>query len=257
MSTINFTFEDLCAFFTKYPSRLMVGMISTEDEAPENVHRPHIVIKENGVVKREYRDFTEIHGDITLDVYPKGEPFKNYVPKSRRDARQSPDYIVDIEKQLYPREKMKADAKACRARFYFNNGEFYTITYHPDTVFADEKTQKPSGHKLTAASKVGLDIEIPAHGYAVLHFEGDTEDFVFKGGRNYEVEIVNRAEAMDFRHFGYFYKIVKPKPKQRLVPISAGGWQGAAPTLGWGNYYCMGSRLSKSEYPMPKSRTKK
>jgi hypothetical protein len=229
-------------------------MISTEGEAPEDVHRPYIVIKENGVVVREYHDFTEINGDITLDVYPKGKPFKRYIPKSARDPRQSPKLIVDIEKQLYPREKMKADAKACAARLYFNNGDFYTITYHADTVFADAKTKEPSGHKLTAASKVGLDVEVPNHGYAVLHFEGDTEDFVFKGGRNYVVDVVNRAEAIDFRHFSYFYKIVRPKPKQRLVPISA---QGCEPALGFTGYICMGSTFSRSDYPPPKRLTRK
>jgi hypothetical protein len=254
MSTINFTFEDLCAFFTKYPSRLMVGMISTEGEAPEDVHRPHIIIKENGVVKREYRDFAEVHGDITLDVYPKGEPFKRHTPKSARDPRQSPGFLVDIEKQLYPRQKIRADAKACGARLYFSNGEFYTIKYHHGTVFADEKTGQPSGHKLTSASKIGLDVKVPDHGYAVLHFDGDTEDFVFKGGRDYEVEVVNRAEAMDFRHFAYFYKIVRPKPKHKLVPISV---QGCEPVLGLGTYVCHGTGFGLADYPLPRNRKRR
>src|SRR5436190_13976422 len=88
MSTISFEFEDLCAFFTKDPSRLMVGMISTDNEAPENVHRPHIIIKENGVVKREYHNFSEINGDISLDVYPESKPFNHHTPRSGRDPRQ-------------------------------------------------------------------------------------------------------------------------------------------------------------------------
>src|SRR5262245_55682248 len=186
MSTISFEFEDLCAFFTKDSTRLMVGMISTDDEAPEDIHRPHIIIKENGVVKREYHDFTEIKGDIILEVYPKGKPFKRYTPKSARDPRQSPNLIVDVEKQLYPRQKIKANARECRARLYFSSGEFYTLDYGRETVFGDEKTKQPSGHKLNSANKVGLDVEVPDHGYAVLHFDGDAEDFVFKGGRSYE-----------------------------------------------------------------------
>jgi hypothetical protein len=255
MSTVRFTFEDLCAFFTKYPSRLMVGMISTDDEAPEDVHRPHIVIKENGVVKREYRDFAEINGDITLDVYPKGKPFKRYRPKSARDPRQSPNFIVDIERKLYPREKMRADAKACRARIHFDSGVLYTLVYSRETIFADEKTKQPSSHKpMNAASKAGLDVEVPDHGYAVLHFEGDTEDFIFKGGRNYEVEVINRAEAMDYRHFGYFYKIMRPRPKQKLIPVSA---QGCEPVLGASNYLCMLGGTATSAYPLPKFKSKR
>lgn len=254
MSTIHFTFEDLCAFFTRYPSRLMVGMISTENEAPQDIHRPSIVIKENGVVKREYHDFSEINGDITLDVYPKGESFKRYVPRSARDPRQSFDLVVDIEKQLYPRDKMIADAKACRARIYFNNGELYTCTYATNTVFADAKTKQPDGRDpLPAASKAGLDVEVPNYGYAVLHFSNDTDDFVFKGGRDYEVEIVNRAQAIDFHHFAYFYNIVRPKPKHRLIPISA---QTAQPALGLGNIFCTLTSFGKSEYSLPQGRTK-
>ncbi len=33
MNNIRFSFEDLCAFFSRYPSRLMVGLISTDGEA--------------------------------------------------------------------------------------------------------------------------------------------------------------------------------------------------------------------------------
>jgi hypothetical protein len=228
-------------------------MISTEDEAPEDVHRPHIIIKENGVVKREYRDFAEIRGDITLDVYPKGEPFKRHTPKSSRDPRQSPDQIVDIEKHLYPREKMRANAKECVARLHFNSGVFYTIHSYPDTIFGDEKTRESSGHQLTSADKVGLDVEVPDHGYAVLHFSGDTEDFVFKGGRDYEVEVINRAEAIDFRHFGYFYKIVHPRPKRKLVPVSV---LGCEPVLGLTGVACRVAVFGRSEYLPPKGRIK-
>ncbi len=44
MSTIRIHFDDLCAFFTKYPERLMVGMMPTEGEGAEPVHEPHVVI---------------------------------------------------------------------------------------------------------------------------------------------------------------------------------------------------------------------
>lgn len=248
MSTINFTFEDLCAFFTKHPSRLMVGMIATDNEAPQDVHHPHIVIKENGVVRREYNGFSEINGDISLDVYPKSEPLKHYTPRSPRDKRQSFNTVVDFEKQLYPENAFKADAKRCRARLHFDNGELYTCAHAVNAVFADSKTHTPYSKVPTIGTKAGLDVQVPKDGYAVLHFNNDTEDFVFKGGRNYQVEVVNRAEAVDFNHFRYFYNIVSPKPKQRVIPISA---QGVGVNVRLGDWVCLIGAFGKSDYELP------
>jgi hypothetical protein len=105
-----------------------------------------------------------------------------------------------------------------------------------------------------AATRAGLDVEIPDHGYAVLHFDGETEDFVFKGGRDYEVEVVNRAQAIDYRHFGYFYKIVHPKPKRKLIPISA---QSAEPALRGGDFMCWIAGFGKSGYSLPKGNARR
>ncbi len=255
MSTINFTFEDLCAFFTKYPSRLMVGMIATDNEAPEDIHRPHIVIKENGVVRREYHDFAEINGDISLDVYPKGKPLSYHTPRSARDPRQSFDMVVDIEKDLYRGEKFNVNAKACRARLHFNTGTIYTCAHATNAVFADVKTKQPISHAPSSvANKVGLDVEVPDHGYAVLHFHSDTEDFVFKGGRDYQVEVINRAQAIDFNHFRYFYNIVRPKPKNILIPVSA---QGPQPSLNFGDFMCFPGAFGKSPYTLPGTKSRR
>lgn len=254
MSTIRFTFEDLCAFFTKYPSRLMVGMIATDNEAPEDIHSPHIVIKENGVVKREYQDFAEINGDITLDVYPKGERFTHYAPRSARDPRQSFNSVVDIEKQLYPARGLKADPKACRARLHFNSGELYTCAHAINAVFADAKTKETQATAPLIGTKAGLDVTVPKDGYAVLHFHNDTEDFVFKGGRDYQVEVVNRAPAIDFNHFRFFYNIVKPKPKTKLIPVSA---QGIGVNVKAGDWACLIGAFSKSDYQLPKGKSKR
>jgi hypothetical protein len=254
LSTISFTFEDLCALFTKYPSRLMVGMISTDSEAPEHVHRPHIAIKQNGVVKREYRGFDEVHGDITLDVHPKGRPLSRHTPRSGRDRRQPFNLVVDIEKQLYAGEALRPDARACRARLHFRNGELYAREHAVNASFADLRTRRPSADAPSAvATKVGLDVEVPEDGYAVLHFEGETEDFVFKGDRNYEVEVVNRADAITLNHFQYFYDIVRPKPKQKLVPVSA---QSVGPTPRWGDWLCILAAFGLADYLPPKSQTK-
>lgn len=252
MSTISFTFEDLCAFFTKHPSRLMVGLIPTDNEAPEDIHRPHIVIKENGVVKKEYHDFSEINGDITLDVYPKSEPLTYHSPRSSRDPRHSFDSVIDLESDLYPKGAFNADAKRCRARLFFANGTLYTSAHAINAVFADSKSHTPKPDApTTVATKVGLDINVPKDGYAVLHFHGNTDDFVFKGGRNYDVEVVNRAEAIDFNHFRYFYNIVTPKPKSKLIPISA---QGVGANLRLGDWACIAGAFSKSDYTWPGSK---
>lgn len=252
MSTIRFTFEDLLAFFTKYPGRLMVGMIATDKEAPEDVHQPHIVIKENGVVKREYRNFAEINGDISLDVYPETEPLKDHAPRSARDPRQSFDKVVDIEKHLYPGVAMQADAKACRARMHFSNGELYSHAQAVNAVFADAKTKQPvAGAPSAFAAKAGLDVQVPNDGYAVLHFHNDTDDFVFKGGRDYQVEVLNRAPAIDFNHFRFTYNIVRPKPKSKIIPVSA---QGVGPTLKAGDWACMIMAFGNSDYELPKGR---
>ncbi|MGE0886397.1 MAG: hypothetical protein AB7P14_22915 [Blastocatellales bacterium] len=252
MSTISFTFEDLCAFFTKYPSRLMVGLIPTDNEAPEDIHRPHIIIKENGVVKKEYHEFSEINGDISLDVYPKADPLTYHVPRSSRDSRHSFDTVVDLEKQLYPGTTLNADAKRCRARLHFNSGTVYTSAHAINAVFADSKTHSPQDNApTTVATKAGLDVTVPKDGYAVLHFHGDTEDFVFKGGRNYQVEVVNRAEAIDFNHFRYFYNIVTPKPKNKIIPISA---QGVGANLRLGDWACIVGAFGNSDYLLPGSK---
>src|SRR5262245_51261814 len=106
MNTIRFNFEDLCAFFSRYNSRLMVGLISTEGEAPENVHQPRITIRRNGVVEREYRSFDEINGDIVLEVLPEGKPLSRYTPQSSGDSRRPFRMLVDIENDLHPQENL-------------------------------------------------------------------------------------------------------------------------------------------------------
>lgn len=249
MSKISFTFEDLCAFFTKYPSRLMVGLISTDNEAPQDVHQPHILIKENGILRKEYHNFSEVNGDIRLDVYPAPSPLVHYQPKSTKDKRQSFDSVVDLENQLYPNEIFQASAKRCRARLHFNSGELYTCAHAVNAVFADNKTHAPHTKLPAIGTKAGLDVSIPKEGYAVLHFSNDTEDFVFKGGRNYQVEVINRAEAVDFNHFSYFYNIVTPKPKHKLIPISA---QGVGANVRLGDWVCLVGAFGKSDYDLPK-----
>jgi hypothetical protein len=62
--------------------------------------------------------------------------------------------------------------------------------------------------------KVGLDVEIPDGGYARLRFFNGTEDFIFESGSDYEVEVVNLADAITGDHFKYFYNITRQRPER-------------------------------------------
>src|SRR5688572_17387107 len=101
MNTVRFISDDLCAFLSRYSSRLMVGMISTDGEAPEHVHQPHIIITRNGVVEREYHTWSEINGDICLEVFPESTPLSRYVSQSPSDWRRPFSLAVDVEKYLH------------------------------------------------------------------------------------------------------------------------------------------------------------
>jgi hypothetical protein len=215
MNLIRFSFEDLCVFFSRYSSRLMVGLISTDGEAPEHIHQPHIIIKCDGVVEREYHTFAEVNGEICLEVFPEGKPLSRYSPQSPSDPRRSFDMMVDIENDLHPSERLPVDPMLCRARLYFRNGELYSTNPFTNVRFADVKTGKVCEHAPTEmAINAGLDVEIPEDGYAVLRFFNGTEDFIFRSGSDYEVEITNLAEAITGNHFKYFYNIVRPQPEQ-------------------------------------------
>jgi hypothetical protein len=221
MNTIRFSFEDLCAFFSRYPSRLMVGLISTDGEAPEHVHQPHIVIKRDGVVEREYHTFAEVNGDICLEVFPEGKPLSRYVPQSPGDPRRSFDMMVDLEKDLHPNEELQVDPMLCRARIYFRNGELYSTNLYTNVHFADLNSGKVCEHAPTKLTvNASLDVEIPEDGYAVLRFFNGTEDFTFRSGSDYEVAVTNLAEAVTGEHAKYFYNIVRSKPEQMWVLAS-------------------------------------
>jgi hypothetical protein len=237
MNTIRFNFDDLCAFFSRYSSRLMVGMISTEGEAPEHVHQPRIIIKRDGLVEREYHGWTEINGDICLEVFPEGKTLSRYKPESLSDPRRPFSMLVDIENDLHPKEKLQVNPRSCRARLYFRNGELYSTSQFVNARYADVKTGEVCGH---APNKVtnngGLDVEIPENGYARLQFFNGTGDFTFHSGSDYEVEVTNRAEAITGNHFKYFYNIVHPKPGQMWY--FAGGERLGLPVAGNGDYTC-------------------
>jgi hypothetical protein len=245
MNTIRFSFADLCAFFSRYPERLMVGLLSTDGEAPEHVHQPHIIIKRDGEVEREYHTFAEINGDICLEVFPEGKSLSRYVPQSPSDYRRSFDMVVDLEKDLHPNEKLQVDPMLCRARLYFRNGELYSTNPFTNVRFAEVKTGKVCGHAPTEiASNAGLAVEIPEGGYAVLRFFNGTEGFVFRSGSDYQVEITNLAEGVTGEHAKYFYNIVHPKPEQMWY--FASGERPGLPVPAAGDSACMIQTLSEA-----------
>jgi hypothetical protein len=120
-------------------------MISTEGEPPEHVHQPHIIINQNGLPKRAYKGFDQVNGDVRLDVYPKGKPLSRYIPVSESDPRQSFDLLVDIEKDLYPNDKLNVNTSICRTRLHFSSGELYTSVHFTNVKFADAQTGQSMG----------------------------------------------------------------------------------------------------------------
>jgi len=233
MNTIRFSFEDLCAFFSRYTDRLLVGLISTDGEAPEHIHQPHIIIRRNGVVEREYHTFAEVSGEICLEVFPEAKPLSRYLPLSPGDSRRSFALSVDIGKDLHPNENVQLDPGLCRARLYFKNGELYSTNQYTNVRFADVMTGELCEHAPKEMTvKAGLDVEIPEDGYAILRFFNGTEDFIFRNGSDYEVVVTNQAEAITGDHFKYFYKIMQSQPKQ--IWYLASGERLGLPVPAWG-----------------------
>ena len=112
----------------------------------------------------------------------------------------------------------------------FKSGTIYTLDPIP-VLFVDEKTGQPNNAAPTeTALKVGLDVEIPDGGYAVLHFrDTETEDFVFKGSEDFEVEVINAADNRQLNHFKYLYNIVDPTPDPLWIPTEPPPDGGAMP----------------------------
>lgn len=232
MGTIKFTFDDLCAFFTSRAPHVMVGLIDTSDAPPQDIHHPHIIIEEEGgAIVGEYHGFNyhgygQIYGDIFLDVFPAMAPLKFYEPPGTTipsDTRQPFNSLIDIESALYPQQALDVQPDRCRARLHFRNGELYARGPLFNVAFADMLTNKPCNEiaPMQAAGSAGLDVFVPEHGYAVLHFSGGTNDFVFKGGRNYKVTVTNKATSFTSQHFQYLYRILDQPPASRLIPVGA------------------------------------
>jgi hypothetical protein len=172
-------------------------------------------------VLREYQGFDAVNGDISLRVFPWGGPLKRHTDAREGNPRKPFALLVDIENDLYQQQPLAVEPQRCRARFHFESGTLYTTKHLTGVQFVDLETTEPCPHAPSDISlDAGLDVDVPADGYAVLHFRNGTEDFIFRGGQDYEVEIVNRAEAIYGDHFKYYYNLVPQSLAHHWVPNS-------------------------------------
>lgn len=251
MSTIRIRFDDLCAFFTRHADRVMVGMIPTDEAAPEHRHQPHIVIRQDGVVVREYKGFDVVNGDISFRVFPQGGPLTAIEAVNADERRKPFALLVDIENDLYPNQPLTVEPQRCRARFHFQNGTLYTTKHLTEVRFVDLDTAEVCPHSPTDISlDAGLDVDVPDEGYAVLHFRNGTEDFFFRGGQDYEVEIVNRAEAVHADHFKYYYNLT-PQPLARHWVPNGGVMTGRTMPAGADIVPCDSAGFGRAAYAFP------
>ena len=226
--TIEFTFEGLCPFFTSElieEKSLMVGLIGVF-EANEVTHAPTLRIFEHPFPEPiTYRGTTSrrlLTGDAYLHIIS-----NNGI--AAKDITSDPGVkFLDIEK-LYPTKTLEIDPQGCQARLHFNNGVLSQI--RPNTVIvqaldhhmaSESEEEVEEGVRQEFSYSVKLVITIPEDSYAVLHFQGDTDDYVFKAGRNYRVEVRSLPQPGNHdhqvNHFKYFYRLVKNPPQPILVP---------------------------------------
>jgi hypothetical protein len=258
MNKITITFEGLCAFFTGKLSdennpQLTVGLIDVSawaDVPEEDFHYPRITIKAaRSAIIREYKNFRsevenfykvmepgDISGDLSFDVHYESPGLESFslaagaLPGDKLDATD----ILDIPKELYPGQSLVADPALCRARLHIRNGLLYALDTR-SIPFVDSNSLSTTDpmpvKKPDVAIKAAVEIVVPDGGYAVLRFDSNTEDFVFKKGIDYEVTISNDPrETPDkdkkhpshkhgFNHFHYYYRLLQTQPSQVLVPV--------------------------------------
>jgi hypothetical protein len=238
-STIEFTFEGLCPFFTSELTEeksLMVGLIGVFE--PNKVtHAPTLRIFENPLPEPiTYRGTTSrrlLTGDAYLHI------ISNNGIAAKDITSDTSVKFLDIE-ELYPTETLEIDPQGCQARLHFNNGVLSQIRPNRVIVKAlgsedEEEEEEGEGEhgehgehgeqvpKQDFSYSVKLVITIPEDSYAVLHFQGDTDDYVFKAGKNYRVEVRSLPlpgnHDHQVNHFQYFYRLVNNPPNPILVPI--------------------------------------
>jgi hypothetical protein len=226
MSAITFTFEDLCAFFTrKLPRRLMVGLIDNRGSSArvptEDIHQPFIVIREvGGDIVKQYQGFDQVNGDIFLDLHQGSSPHIISELMKEDGLRRPFSYLVDIENELYPGTSLDVDASGCKARLHFRDGLLYTTGKLFNCSFApigdgQGRTGNPT---LKMAVSCGLDVTVPEGGSAELFFGNGQDGFRFEAGKDYRVSVTNRAPSHNNNHFQYYYGIVGGKLPFKLVP---------------------------------------
>lgn len=252
MGKINIKFSDLCAFFTSKlrQHKLMVGLIHNNSSDPAEVHQPHITISERGgAIVKEYKGVAEVSGDIFFDVFPKSDPLRKY--NGPRKGKLPFSDILDIETRLHPGQNLKIKPKECHARLYFRHGELYAQGIVANAAIFDLKTgaeRKDFGVR-NYADNAGIEVNVPSNGYAVLYFAESGDGFIFSANKDYEVKVTNAAQAIDPKHFQYYYEIVKNPKITKLYPdtrLDDGSFTAGGP-------FCMVGGFEKADYTAPAS----
>ena len=261
MSKITFTIDGLCAVFTgkldEPEPELIVGLINVAKfGAPEgDYHHPEITIKAVGAQIKKYEGFVtkadeafglSHHHSFKNDIYihpPTGTPaIQKYVlpagMEEDNDDMLPFDRILKIDKELYPGLPLTADLQKCSARLHFKHGLAYSMRKSGLEFVYQNAPEAEAINTLTKAAMVGLEVSFPDNEYVVLHFESNAEDFVFKGGFDYQVTISNNpthksqdqvhhnpedgdaGEQKIAPHFHYYYSIIEQElqPDKQLVP---------------------------------------
>jgi len=239
---VKFTFEGLCPFFTKHipEHRLMIGLIGIY-EPNEVMHVPTLAIFEEGFPEPTIYRGNSIRKLLTGDVF---------FHLRSNDSLAADDIVadnsvnlLDIER-LYEPGALAVDPQRCQARLHFNHGALSQIESNL-VKFVDQHGDLLDRPPERLSYNLKLEIPVPEQSYAVLHFEGETDDFVFKGGRNYRVAITSLPQHIDHddetNHFQYFYSLAGNTPDTIIIPEQANEEDEGRP-------FCMLGGFGNTEY---------
>lgn len=252
---IEITFDGLCPFFTKHVSehRLMVGVLGIFG-AGLVTHTPTLTILEENtpepVVYKTKFGRNGLSGEAFLHLFSEEGMVSG-------DLSQALDLkLLDVETELYPDEELAIDTGKCQVRLHFSNGILSPMQSTSVRFFDQmEDTLIPELLPKSYTYNAKLEVEIPEGSYAVLHFNGEADDFVFKAGRNYVITVeslplhdhhedtADHHEGMEINHFQYFYRLASNQPDRIIVPKrTVKGPSGGTPD-------CMLGDFGNTEYP--------
>lgn len=252
MSKITITFDGLCAFFTgnleNDRPELIVGLIDVSDwpGTPEmDYHYPVLTIKTEGRVLKKYEGFASkadsaygldkqgnFFGSIYLDA-PEGTPLIKKV-MDNHDGHEDHaahgllpfDNFIMIDRDIFDGQDLNVDMDLCKAKLFIKNGLLFSLREQDSLTFNDLESDKTLEFE-QRTTMPGVELTFSDESYVVLHFQRNAEDFVFKGGMDYQVTLTNEPLASHehererlARHFKYFYNLIVPEqqPSEVFVP---------------------------------------